>query len=88
MSITIFLMMLRLDVLHHNIVFLQCFCTTILPPIMFHFSIAQVAAPESDGIDGPGSDAGAAELATHGWQETEGGQIQTHNMSFVVVVHH
>ena len=59
---------------------------------MFQFSIAQVPAPESDGIDGPGSDAGAAELATHGWQETEGGQIQTHNMSFVfvvvVVVHH
>ena len=53
---------------------------------MFQFSIAQVAAPESDGIDGPGSDASPAELATHGWQETEGGQIQTHNMSFVVVV--
>ena len=44
---------------------------------MFHFSIAQVPAPESDGIDGPGSDAGAAELATHGWQETEGGRIES-----------
>ena len=55
---------------------------------MFQFSIAQVAAPESDGIDGPGSDASPAELATHGWQETEGGQIQNHIMSFIVVVVH
>ena len=57
---------------------------------MFQFSIAQVPAPESDGIDGPGSDASPAELATHGWQETEGGQIRTYIMDFVVVVvvHH
>ena len=39
--------------------------------------LAQVPASEPDAGDGSRSDAGSAKPAAHGWQEAEGGRIQS-----------
>ena len=47
------------------------------PIPIFLYPCAQVPAPEPDASDGSGPDAGPAEPAAHGRQETEGGRIKS-----------